>query len=215
MTRAPTARNSKAASSALPRAVAPLIVIGLLGRVEAGAQTRIAIHAGAIGSSTLVRDSIVQAFSVRPDIGPSIGFAVETTLNSRYRLAAGLGTTWGHLRRHQSGESPEVVPLSAWTPTVSLSRRIYRDLAACASIGAIIYRADRSAANLFRGGSSPMPIVGLGVRADRPIAGGLQLSLFLGYDVHRFSTPALADADFNGQRPVHRLSASVGVSRGL
>ena len=60
-----------------------------------------------------------------------------------------------------------------------------------------------------------MPILGLGVRADRPIAGGLELSLFLGYDVHRFSTPALADADFNGQRPVHRLSASVGVSRGL
>ncbi|MBI4502561.1 MAG: hypothetical protein HY700_15550 [Gemmatimonadetes bacterium] len=202
--------------SSCRRAVLPLVMIGLFGRSNsASAQTRIAIRAGATGSSALVRDSIIQAFSVRPEIGPSIGFGIETGLDTRYRVGVSLSTTWGHLRRYEAAGSAEVVPLSTWTPAVSLYRILFPSISAGATVGAVIYRADRRASNLFRRGSSPMPLVGLGVRAERPMTNGLRLSLSLQYDVHRFSTPALADAGFSGERPVHRLSASVGVSRGL
>ena len=68
--------------------------------------------------------------------------------------------------------------------------------------------------NLFRQGSSPMPLVGAGLSADRPMGNGLMLTLTLGYDVHGFQTPALSDAGFRGERAVHRISVALGVSRG-
>jgi hypothetical protein len=82
-----------------------------------------------------------------------------------------------------------------------------------ARAGAIIYRADRTASNLFRDGSPPMPLLGFGGTLDRELGNGLRLTFDLGYDVHRFSTPSLRDAGFRGDRTVHRVGLSIGLSR--
>jgi hypothetical protein len=92
---------------------------------------------------------------------------------------------------------------------------LIRDLAVYGKAGAIVYQADHDASNLFREGVSAQPLLGAGIRASRPLSNGLMLVIDLGYDVHRFSTRALRDAGFTGERPVHRLGLTLGVSRGL
>jgi hypothetical protein len=164
--------------------------------------------------STLVHDSIVQPISVRPDIAPAIGFWVERPIDSAYSVSAGLTTAWSRLARHEAGTTLEVITVSTWTPNVALSRTVYQNIRIYTRAGAIIYRADRTASNLFRNGSSPMPMLGFGATLDRELGNGLRLTLDLGYDIHRFSTPSLRDAGFRGERAVHRVGLSIGVSRG-
>ncbi len=192
-----------------------LAALTALTALPALAQTRFGLSAGVVTMTPLVRDSIVEPFTVRANPGPNIGFWLETRLDSAYGLRVGLSTAWSHLVRHRATTNTEVIPLSTFTPVISLDRRLARDLRAYAMVGAIIYRADRTASNLFRNGSSPAPLFGVGVRADQSISSGLQLTLSLGYDIHWFSTPALRSAGFQGERPVHRVGLSVGVSRGL
>jgi hypothetical protein len=181
----------------------------------AAAQTRIGISAGANATSSLVRDSIVEPFTVRANPAPTLGFWLETMLDPRYSLGIGLTTSWGRLARHQASGTVDVVPLSTWTPTVRLQHTVYRGIQAFAKAGAVIYRADRTRSNLFRDGAPPAPIFGLGVRGERAIASGLRLVLDLDYDAHRFSTPAMRAEGFRGEQLVHRVGLSVGVSRGL
>ncbi len=180
------------------------------------AQTlRLGVSIGALTSTALVKDSVVFAVSVAPRPAPGFAFWAETRLNPRYRLSAGLHTAWSRLQRTENDSTVSVVPLATWTPTVTLDRALLEGLGVYASAGAVLYRADRTSANLFRRGSSPRPVFGAGVRYDRPLAGGLVLTGRLGYDFHRFSTPSLQEMGFRGERPVHRIGLSVGVSRGL
>lgn len=182
---------------------------------SAAAQTRAGVRAGGALMSTLVRDSIVEPLTVRPAPAPSLGFWIEARLDAHYSAALSLTTTWSGLRRHEPGVTDEIVPLTTWIPAVSLSRTVYRGFAVYGRAGAIIYRADRTAANLFREGAPPAPLLGLGVSWSRPLASSFDLRLNLEYDAHRFSTPALRTAGFRGERMVHRVGLSVGVSRGL
>jgi len=181
----------------------------------AAAQSRIGISAGANTTSALLHDSIVEPFSVNTNPAPTLGFWLETRLDPRYALSIGLTTSWSHLARHEAGATVDVVPLSTWTPAVRLQRGVFRSIAAYAKVGAVIYRADRTRANLFREGAPPTPVFGLGLRADRPIASGLRLVLDIGYDAHRFGTPAMHSEGYRGEQLVHRVGLSVGVSRGL
>jgi hypothetical protein len=165
--------------------------------------------------SLLVRDSIVQPFTVKPDIAFNVGFWVERPLDSAFTVSAALVTAWSQLARHEAGSTSEVVTLTTWTPTVSLSRTVYQSLRLYAKAGAIVYRADRTASNLFREGASPLPLIGLGGTIDHELGSGLRLTVDLGYDVHRFWTPSLRNAGFRGERTVHRVGLTIGVSRGM
>src|SRR5262249_49580381 len=106
-------------------------------------------------------------------------------------------------------------PISTWAPAITLSRAITGTFRAYAKVGLMIYRADQVAGNLFREGWTPTPIVGGGITATRSLVSGLHLVLDLGYDVHRFSTPSLRDAGFEGVRAVHHVGLTFGVSRVL
>jgi hypothetical protein len=191
--------------------------IALLGALSfpAAAQTRVGARAGASLMSSLVNDSIVQPLSIRPGPGPAIGFWIETRLDPTYTVSLGLQTAWSTIFRHEAGSKTAVVPVSTWTPVISLGRTLNRNVTAYGRLGAIIYRADRTASNLFRDGSPPAALLGAGIGGERPLAGDLRLTLDLTYDVHRFSTPSLRAAGFVGERLVHRVGVSVGVSRGV
>ena len=180
------------------------------------AQSRVGARIGLTGSSTLVRDSIVQALSIRPNLAPTIGFWIESRLDLVYRVDLGLDMAWSQLTQHTPGAAAaDVVPLTSWTPTISLRRLVHRNIAARATMGALIYDPDQKTSNLFRRGAPVFPLLGLGATMERSVGGGLLLTLDLRYDFHRFTTASLRDAGFVGQRPVHRLTLALGVSRGL
>ena len=190
--------------------VAFVVVPGLL-----PAQTRVGVRGGGTAMSALAKDSIVNPFAVRTDPGPTFGFWLETALNPSYTVAAGLSTSWSKLTRHENGATETVVNLTTWIPAVTLSRTFRTGLSGYVRAGAIIYRAERRESNLFRDGASPAAILGGGLSYQRALRGNFRLLLDLGYDAHRFSTPALRSAGFAGERVVHRVGVGVGVSRGL
>jgi hypothetical protein len=179
------------------------------------AQTRVGIRGGGMVMSTLARDSIVNPFAVRPDPGPTLGFWLEHALDPSYTVGAGLSTSWSQLSRHENGVTETVANLTTWSPAVTVSRRIHAGVSGYVRAGAIIYRAERRESNLFREGAAPAAILGGGVSYERPLSGNFRLVVDLGYDAHRFSTPALRTAGFAGERVVHRIGIGVGVSRGL
>ncbi|MBI4420752.1 MAG: hypothetical protein HY560_08000 [Gemmatimonadetes bacterium] len=183
--------------------------------LPAAAQTRIGLQAGVIATSPLVRDSIVEPLSVRPDPAPTIGFWLETRLDATYRLGLGLATAWSRLARRSPSETVEVVPLTVWSPALTLRRDLRPGVSARATLGAMVYDPDHRAGTLFSQGSPVIPVVGAGLSYDRSVGGDLLLRIDLGYDVHRFTTTALRDRGFSGERAVHRVGVSVGVSRTL
>lgn len=161
----------------------------------------------------MVRDSIVQPIAVRPGIAPSLGFTLETDLDQDWRVALGFSTAWTRLSRHSAGSSARVVPLTWWTPLVSLSRLVLGPVTARVTVGAIAYDPDYTDGNLFSGGAPIVPLVGFVVGVEQTRGNSLRYAIELGYDLHRFSTSALRDEGFSGEQAVHRVSLSIALSR--
>jgi len=179
------------------------------------AQTRVGARVGLALSSVLVRDSITQPLAARSNLAPAIGFWFDNRLGSTYRLDLGLTMAWSRLRQRGPNGAREIVPLTLWSPTLSLSRTVIPGVTARATVGAMIYDPDRTRATLFSKGSPVLPLVGAGITVERPLKDGLLLTADLGYDLHRFTTTTLRNQGFVGERLVHRAMLSLGLSRAL
>jgi len=179
----------------------------------AAAQVRIGLRAGMTGSSTLVTDSIVQSISARPAPAPNLGFTLENDLDSAWRVSLGFSTSWSQLSRRSVDSTEKIVPLTVWTPTVSLARVLPGSIIARATIGAVAYDPDHTDGNLFSGGAPILPLVGFGVGTERTVGNGLRMILELDYDLHQFTTTRLRDDGFSGAQTVHRLTLSLTLSR--
>ena len=192
-----------------------VILLGALSALTtpAAAQLRIGLRAGMTGSSALVTDSIVQPISARTAPAPNLGFTLENDLDSLWRVALGFSTSWAHLSRHSGDSSEVVVPLTVWTPTLSLSRVMPRSIIARAFIGAAVYDPEHTNGNMFSGGAPILPLVGFGLGTERTLDNGLRVTLALDYDLHRFTTTRLRDDGFSGAQSVHRLTLSLTLSR--
>lgn len=193
------------------RALVVWAVMSFLASLSA-AQIRVGVRGGALATSALVHDSIVQPVSVRPDVAPNLGFWIESHLNAAWLVSAGVGMAWGRVSRHSPGSSEKVVPVTVWSPTVGLTRRL-GGAHVRASIGAVAYHPDHSDGNLFAQGAPILPLVGLGVGIEREMINSMRYALELGYDAHRFTTTTLRTSGFSGEQLVHRLSLSVSLSR--
>lgn len=176
------------------------------------AQIRVGVRGGALATSALVRDSIVQPVSVRPGVAPNLGFWIESQLNAAWRVSAGLGMAWSRVSRHSPGSAEKVVPLTVWSPTVGLTRRL-GGAQVRASIGAVVYHPDHSDGNLFSEGAPIIPLLGLALGIEHEMINSIRYALELGYDAHRFTTTSLRNNGFSGEQLVHRLSLSVSLSR--
>lgn len=179
------------------------------------AQTRVGVQAGGAITTALVRDSITEPLAVRSAPGPGVRFTLDTRLNAAYHVGVSLATTWGPLQERTPGSSRDIVQLVSWHPAVTLRRRVRGALSAHASVGALVYRPDRSAGTLFARGAPILPVIGLGLGFERTVGRDIALVMAAEYDVHRFTTTALRDNGFAGERVVHRVIVSFGVTRGL
>jgi hypothetical protein len=185
-----------------------------LGIPAARAQISLGVGVGAVGSSNLVADSIVEPLAVRPRIAPQLAVCVATALSARYRVAAELAVSRSGLMAH-GDTSTRITGLTLWAPTVGLEAAATPWLGVEARIGALIYDPGDTQGTLFSQGAPVTPLVGIGLRTGRGLGGGIVGSLHLRYDVHRFTTSQLQARGFSGQTVVHRVALTASLHRSL
>lgn len=167
---------------------------------------------GAVGSSNIVSDSIVETIAVRPRIAPQLGIRIETPLSGRYRLAGEMSVSHSSLMAYGDTVN-RVTGLTLWAPTVAIEAAATSWLGAEARLGALIYDPGETDGTLFGDGAPVTPTLGLGLRAERALGSGIVGSLQLRYDLHRFTTNALKARGFTGETVVHRVALSIAFHR--
>jgi len=188
-----------------------LLSAGLPGPVVA--QAFVGVRLGAIGSSRLVRDSIVDPIAVRPALAPPLGLRAGTALRGRYGVAADLSVSRSDLQNQGDTSTSTITALTVWSPSVALTMNATGWLGLEARLGAIIYDPEETAGTLFSDGSPVTAALGLGVIAQRALGRQWGGSVALQYDAHRFTTNALQTRGFTGETVVHRLAMSVMLFR--
>jgi hypothetical protein len=180
--------------------------------VPAHAQVFVELGAGATWSSNLVRDTIIDGFTVQPTLAPTLGLSAGTVLSPQYEIAVDLGWARSNLRLSDDQGSRNIIPLTVWSGAVALRWRVKPWAVARARIGAVKYRpaAEGRDATLFRDDQPLEAAVGLGTRFEYTVGRRWTLGLDVGWDVHRFMTQALSAEGFETGL-VHRVSVAATV----
>jgi hypothetical protein len=191
-----------------------VVFIGLGGGVgprAASAQVSVGLRLGVVGTTRLVRDSIVEVIDIRPNLAPAVGFSVESVLDGPYSVGAAITLSRSGLESRSISGTTQIATLTLWQPTVSLRRAIVPWLSAEARLGAIIFAPSKREGTLFRDGAPVEATLGLGLRADRPLGGHLAGGVAVLYDAHRFTTTALQTVGFTGRTVVHRVAVMLDI----
>ena len=190
------------------------VVLGLLTACPTfSLMAQVAVHAtlSARYTSTLVHDSIVDPFDVRPDIAPSLTAGADLPLSGPWRLELLADVSTSPLRRHLSdGTSPTITRLWMLGLAVGLRRQLEPWLHGRLAIGALKYLPANSI-GLFRNGSTLTPYGSVAFVLTPPLATRHRLALELGGDLHRFLTPTLRNNGFVDPRAVYRVNAGVRI----
>jgi hypothetical protein len=200
------------------RRIATLIAIVLpacpLARLPA--QVAIRLSAGARYTSTLVRDSIVTNFSVRPAIAPALALTVGTPVDTTGRWSVEAVLDWSHsdlVRHDQDGTTQSLGGLGTLGVAVGLRRHLTSWLSARATVGGLKYLPASETGIFSLGSGSLFALGGLAVDAVPPFGARWGLALETRLDLHRFITPALRSEGFQSSRPVVRVA--LGVRAGI
>lgn len=193
--------------------VAAALLLALWPPPAAEAQVVLGLGLGAVGSSALVRDSIVEAIAVRPRIAPQLALRAETPLGGRYAVAAEIAVSSSDLAAHGDTTSATITRLAVWVPTVGLYARMTPWLRATARIGAIVYDPGESAGTLFAEGAPIDPVVGVGLLAEHRFGDRFHGAVTVQYDAHQFTTTALQSRGFSGETVVHRIAFGISLTR--
>lgn len=188
------------------------VLVGGLAPPAARAQVSVGIGVGAVASSNLVKDSILEAIAVRPRIAPQLAIRVESPLSPRYRLAGEMSVSHSTLMAHADSSTP-VTGLTLWAPVVAIEAAVTSWLGAEARLGALLYQPGQRDGTLFSDGAPVTPTLGVGLRAERGLTRGIRGSLQVRYDLHRFTTNRLKARGFTGETVVHRIAVSVAFHR--
>jgi hypothetical protein len=171
------------------------------------AQVSFHVAAGARYSSTLVHDSVVAPFDLRPGLAPAFLMSVRDELRPGWSADVTLDVAPSGMRRHESSGSFDAGSFTAVAFTVGLRRQFAPGLSAWAGVGGLRYLADQT--GVFREGSGgifPLGTLAATYAPPFPFADKHRLEIEARYDVHQFITPALRTEGFTASRPVHRVA---------
>lgn len=179
------------------------------------AQVSLHAAAGLRFTSTLVHDSIVSPFDVRPSLAPDLAVSATTRLDGPWSAGAMLDFSWSRLERHEAdGTTADLGGLSTLALTVELVRRFPFGLDAEAGIGGLKYLPGSESGIFGQGTGGVMPLGALGLTYAPPLGARHGLALRARYDIHRFLTTALRNEGFASGAFVHRLTLGVRWSFG-
>ena len=179
------------------------------------AQVSFHLAVGARYSSTLVHDSVVTPFDLRPAIAPSFLVSVRDELRPGWSADVTLDVAPSGMRRHEGSGSFDAGSFTAVAFTVGLRRQFAPGLSARVGVGGLRYLADQS--GVFREGSGgifPLGSVAATYAAPLPFAQKHHLEVEARYDIHQFITPALRTEGFSASRRVHRVAILVRMGWG-
>ena len=167
------------------------------------AQVSFHVSAGPRYTTTMVHDSIVSPFDLRPAIAPALLLSVRDELSPGWSADVTLDLTHAGLRRYETTGTFDAGSFTAIAFTVGLRHLVKPHVTARVAAGGLKYAADQS--GVFRQGNGGLfPVAALGVAYDIK-----RFEIDARYDVHRFSTPALRSVGFTDARPVHRFTVTV------
>lgn len=179
------------------------------------AQVSFHVAVGARYSSTLVHDSVVTPFDLRPALAPAFLVSARDELRPGWSADVTLDVAPSGMRRLESSGSFDAGSFTAVAFTVGLRREFARGLSARAGVGGLRYLADQT--GVFREGSGgifPLASLAATYAAPFPFAQRYQLEVEARYDIHQFLTPALRTEGFSDARPVHRVAILVRMGWG-
>lgn len=170
---------------------------------------------GARYSSTLVHDSVVTPFDLRPALAPALLVSARDELRRGWSADATLDVSPSGMRRHEGSASVDAGSFTTVAFTVGLRRHFAPGASARVGVGGMRYLADQS--GVFREGSGgifPLGSVAATYAPTLPFARKHQLEVEARYDIHKFITPALRTEGFTAGRPVHRVAVIVRMGWG-
>jgi hypothetical protein len=165
------------------------------------------VSAGPRYTSTLVHDSIVRPFDIRPGTSPALALTVEFPQARGWTAGVRLDVSWSQLRRYDEQGDADLGGLGMLAATVGLRRTLAPRVSAGLRAGALRYQPAREDGVFASGTGGLVPLVGLA--ATFAGATPRSLGLELGYDLHRFITPALRERGYQDARVVHRLTLAL------
>lgn len=175
------------------------------------------LQGGVLVGSDVVRDSIVQTVTVRPQPAPLFGLRVGSELNASYAVALSLRWARSDLVRDELNRTTTIIPLTVWSGAVALRRSLTPWASVEAAVGGIKYAPSRDARDgtIFQDDAPLVPAAGLAARLERRVGSRWRVGLETAYDFHRFTTQALRALGVGQHRSVHRVAATVIVRRDL
>jgi hypothetical protein len=175
---------------------------------QAAAQVSLHAGAGIRYSTSLVHDSIVVPFDVRPALGPALAIAVRERTSGAWTPDATLDLSWSALQRHEGGATSKITSFTTLGFTVGVSHALKPGLTGRVGAGALKYLPSENT-GLFRDGSGITALGALSLDWVPAATTARGIGLTLRYDVHGFTTPALHAEGFTSRQIVHRLSLGV------
>ena len=186
-----------------------LVLVTAVAASRIEAQVTVGVQAGVRYSSTLVHDSIVTPFDVRPALAPVAAITVAGPRQRSWTPTVTLDFSMSNLERHDGdGTTATLGQVTTIAFTVGLTRPLPGGFSAGIGVGGLKYLPSDDA-GIFRSGSGAIAGVGALTLGHAFPIGGQRLTLAARYDIHGFTTPALEDEGFRGLRAVHRVALTL------
>jgi hypothetical protein len=185
----------------------------LLGSVSTQAQIRATARLGAVWSSKLATDEIVEKINVKTGIGPMLALGVSIPSGKRFRL--GLETVFSTSSVTAETASGDADLGSLRTASLMLTAEgplMVRGFFWRAGVGGIKYLPSEKQGIFLQGG--PARIIGnFTVEYRKPLSPGWEGVGGVRYGFHQFTTKQLQANGFTRGQAVHRVGVEVGVAR--
>jgi hypothetical protein len=193
-------------------ATGALLLLGA-GASPARAQTEYFARLGAVGSSNLLRDRVVNEITVRPSIAPMVALGASLPLGPRgYRMGLEGTLASGKFHSTEGGADTDLGTLRTATLQLQLQGPVVPDLRWTLGLGGIRYRPSDDRGIFLLGGTTRL-LAGAGADYRHPVLPRWDLVTALRFDFHRFITDQLKQRGFSQTQGVSRISLSVGLSR--
>jgi hypothetical protein len=168
---------------------------------------------GAIGSSNLLRDVIIDEITVKQSIAPLIALGGSLPIGPGYRAGLEASLESGGYHSEEAGRENDLGTLRTGSLLLGLEGPIYRGVRWRAGVGALFYWPSEDT-GIFQQGGPTRVLFGAGADWRRPLLPKWDLMTSLRYDFHRFTTDELERRDFSQTQGVGRISLSIGLARG-
>ena len=195
----------------------PLLFPALLLAAGAGAleaQTDYYARAGAMWSSTLLRDVLVTEVTVEQSIVPMVALGASLPISPGYRAGLEATLTSGGFSAEQDGGETDLGTLRTASVLLGLDGPVWRAVRWRVGIGGLFYWPSEDRGIFLQGGPVRL-LAGAGADWRSPVLSSWDLMISARYDIHRFTTDELERRGFSNAQGVSRVSLSVGLARGI